>query len=343
MKKQDKKKRFIFPLILVFGSVLSFLIVTEGILRIIDYSFALYPEKIQFGWPTKETLEYMYLPDEDLFWVTKDYKKKIDSAIDNKARIVFMGCSCTEFGIYDKRFAKLVSKKTSNHKLEYANLGVGGWTSYQGLQQLKRDILRIKPHVITIYYGWNDHWVGFGVEDEDMAKIVKSSAFLNKFQGFRISRLIMRVYAEFLYKKNKAKKRKVDFTPQRVPPEYFKKNIIEIVRMAKKNNIIPVLLTAPTSHIKGKEPNLLGRERLLSIDRLVPVHEEYVNIVRNVAKAENVILCDLTKKFDKMSREVTGKKYFWEDGIHLTKEGSQKVAEYLFECFEKNNLLKDFL
>ena len=81
-----------------------------------------------------------------------------------------MGDSCTDWGKYDKFFAKLVAKRIPGHKVTYANFGVVGWSTYQGLQQVKRDLLDLKPKVITIYYGWNDHWVGFGIEDKEVPK-----------------------------------------------------------------------------------------------------------------------------------------------------------------------------
>jgi hypothetical protein len=42
-------------------------------------------------------------------------------------------------------------------------LAVGGWASEQGLRQFRRDVLPLHPRVVmTIYYGWNDHWIAFG-------------------------------------------------------------------------------------------------------------------------------------------------------------------------------------
>jgi hypothetical protein len=47
---------------------------------------------------------------------------------------------------------------------------VGGYTTYQGLRQLERDVATLHPVIATFYYGWNDHWIGFGIEDRDVAR-----------------------------------------------------------------------------------------------------------------------------------------------------------------------------
>ncbi|MCH7779542.1 MAG: hypothetical protein IH848_01735, partial [Acidobacteria bacterium] len=66
------------PVLLVFSSTLITLIAIEFVLRLVGFSYQLYPEKIEFGAPTPAQIESGFLVDRELLWVTKDYFKKLD-------------------------------------------------------------------------------------------------------------------------------------------------------------------------------------------------------------------------------------------------------------------------
>jgi lysophospholipase L1-like esterase len=82
---------------------------------------------------------------------------------------------------------------------------------------------------------------------------------------------------------------------------------------------------------------------LRKLDDLIPIHRKYVSIVREVAKAEDVALCDLAGKFEKLPRDYVFNKCFMSDGIHLVDHGNVIIADMLFKCFEKKGLLKQIL
>lgn len=319
----------------VAGTVLSLLLAEIG-LRAVGFSYPLYPEKIEFGWPTPEQIESYLRAERELFWVSKDYFRDLDIARRTRPSVVFMGCSCTQWGRYDEILARMVPRAFPQRELSYANLGVAGWTTHQGLLQLKRDVLGIKPKVVTIFYGWNDHWIGFGVEDKGVTKLNSSSILFRIRTESRLAQLVTKSFIG-------AFKLKGQEPPVRVSAADFKGNLTEMVRLSRENGIIPVLLTAPSSHEKGSEPEYLTRRHLRNLDDLIPLHQQYVSIVREVAKAENVILCDLAAAFEKLPREDVRSRYFLEDGIHLRPEGSVKLAELLFRCFEQAELFDKIL
>jgi len=76
-------------------------------------------------------------------------------------RIIALGDSCT-FGFgasdnghtYPAQLQRLFAE--SGESVEIVNAGVVGYSSWQVLQFLKRDVLRLKPDRILIYVGWND-------------------------------------------------------------------------------------------------------------------------------------------------------------------------------------------
>src|SRR5262249_4595896 len=122
---------------------------------------------IQFGWPDPVAIHEAYRDDPDVVWITKDFDEKLAAARQSHPAIVFLGDSCTEFGTYPRltlgRLERLAPRLATGVKF-----GVGGWSSEQGLTLLRRDLLALKPTVLTIYFGWNDHWVALGPTDPDL-------------------------------------------------------------------------------------------------------------------------------------------------------------------------------
>ncbi len=322
------------PVLLVFSSTLITLIAIEFVLRLVGFSYQLYPEKIEFGAPTPAQIESGFLVDRELLWVTKDYFKKLDDGRATAPAVVFMGDSTTEWGNYERYFHGLIHRDFPEANFSYATLGVPAWSSYQGLRQLGRDVLPLKPRVITVYFGWNDHWKAFGIQDKDVAWV--NSSMLFQFQKrLRIAQLITKAYVGF---------NDDDEGPLlRVSPRDFRSNLTEMARLAKANDIAMVLLTAPTSHEKGKEPEHLKQRHVEDLANLIPLHQQYVAIVREVARSEDVFLCDLARVFEGFPRDRLRTKLFATDGIHLQDEGDQVIAVQLYGCFEQYGLLDRIL
>jgi lysophospholipase L1-like esterase len=321
-------------LVLVLITSITFsLLLGELLLRLVGFSYKLYPDTVEFGFPDPVEITTMYRVDRELFWVPRDYDRKLSVMISARPSIVFMGDSCTEYGIYHEYLNKMISDRYPGNKFVYSNVGVGGWSSYQGLQQLKRDIVDIKPKIISIYYGWNDHWIGFGIEDKDVIKINESLLFrLNKL---RIVQLINKARIALLMIE--------ETRPLRVSIKDYKKNLTEISRIAKDNDIIPILITAPSAHIKGKEPAHLKERWLDNLSDLVPLHDNYNSVVREVAQKEGVILIDLAAYLDQFSKETLKREYFMVDGIHPNEIGHKVIAEIIYMNLDKLGLIQHLL
>lgn len=315
-------------LILATVGIIGALLVFEVGLRIIGFKSRLFPEKIEFGWPNPQVLENLYQPDDELLWVPKDYPGRLEALVANRPDILLMGDSCTQFGTYDEFLTSRLSATFGERAPRVEKVGVGGWSSFQGLQQMRRDVVRIKPKVATIYYGWNDHWIGFGVQDKVIAMI--RSPLYSMLENFRTAQFFTKLYLL-------ASESDTTAFPYRVSEPDYANNLREMLRIAKANGISPMLLTAPSSHEVGKEPAYLKRRHLKDLTQLVPLHQRYVQITRDVAKETGTALCDLATEFEKLPREEVSKKYFNSDGIHLTKkagEGYDVLAGMLFECLK---------
>lgn len=305
----------------------------EIILHLLRFEFQLYPAQIQFGYPDPVTMQRLYQPDKDLFWVPHNYADRVTANAGQHPSLVFMGCSCTQFGIYDRFVAENLRVQCPQDKLTFVNMGIGGWTSYQGLQQLRRDVLPMHPRIITIYYGWNDHWCTFGAEDQEIATFhSRHPILLNK----TMSRLrVVQLINKLLFSKVMSGK---TYSQQRVPLADFRANLRAMVRLAREQGITPVLLTAPSSHQVGQEPAYLAERWLKNLHELVPLHAAYVQTVRDVAAAEHVDLVDLFALFKALPPQEL-EASFQRDGIHLTETGDRHIARFVCDYFSQAGLL----
>jgi len=327
------KKTVILSSLIVISLLIGF-VLGEGVLRLVGFKFVFYPT-VEFGWPDPVTLNSMYDVDKELFWVPFGYSSKVNKYKGQEPWIVFMGCSCTEFGRYDVFLIEKFYRQNPNTNVSDVNVGVGGWSSYQGLQQLTRDVVPMKPRIVTLYYGWNDHWASFGLEDKYIGKfnLGLPNILMKLSKKSRLAQLINKsIYSLKLpaFDPNKG-------WPPRVSLPDFSSHLRQMVKIARDNDIIPILLTAPTSHQIGKEPEYLGDRWLKNLDDLVPLHKSYVQAVRDVSSEENVPMIDLYTEFQQLPEE-DWRNYFLDDGIHLTKEGNQKIAEFIYNYLRSKNI-----
>ncbi len=310
-------------------STLLSLGLVEVALRVIGFSYHLYPDRIEFGAPDPVAMSRDYFPDRELFWVTGDYPQKLARLRTAAPAVVFMGDSCTQFGDYPRRTMHWIEANTGS-AVPFESLGTAGWSTYQGLRQFQRDVVPLRPRLVTVFYGWNDHWYGFGIEDKDVARI--RSRLFTVLDSLRIIQLATKAVIARSGREHPAR-------PLRVSLPDFRSNLRQMAVLAHKNGIPLVFLTAPSSHEQGHEPTLLKLRWIDNLADLIPLHQSYVDAVRQIASEENVFLCDLARDFQNLSQEERNR-CFLDDGIHFTAEGNHQVAKFLFECLSQNGLVE---
>ena len=263
-----------------------------------------------------------YRIDRDLTWVPRDYEERLERA--RAARLVFLGDSCTEYGAYPSGLIQLLERR-AGREIPYANLAVAGWTSHQGLRQIERDLAGTTPAIVTLFYGWNDHWMSMGLDDRSIERLNRSPLF--GWQGTRIGQLATRGWVGLTTRGREP--------VPRVQLDAFRENLTAAVRAVKELGALPVLITAPSSHERGREPAYLAERWMPQLEELVPTHRRYVEAVREVARAEQAALVDLARSFDALPPAVR-RSAFMEDGIHFNREGDRRVALMLLDAFERN-------
>ncbi len=328
MQTPGRVHRKYFPWFAVAGGTVLALVVVETVLRLSGTTFLPALSAIEFGWPDPQVIRDVYLEDPQLFWVPKSYRSALRNVRRDLPLIVYMGDSCTEFGAYAEMFAERVREKFPGKPVGHFSAGVGGWSSSQGLRQFRRDLIPLGPRVATVYYGWNDHWTGFGLTDAEAADVADATSPLGSLRVVQLL-FLARLQLRHLLARDR---------PNRVSEQEFHDNLAAIAKLGKQHGIVTVLLTAPTSHQKGEEPKYLGERWLRDLTELVPLHRAYAAQVRRVAAEEGVPLCDLAADFAAMPRADLVGRYFQVDGIHLREEGNRQIAELLFACFEREQL-----
>ena len=329
---EERKSKPLWLKLAVFGVVLiGALAATEGVLRFKDFSFRLYPETIEFGYPNPKEMATSFVADDRLLWVDREYEQRVDTAIEEQPPLALMGCSCTAWGKYGEGLQARVKDRKDGAELAFVNLAFPGWSSFQGRQQMELDTVRIRPKVVTIFYGWNDHWIGFGVDDAKAAELNQS--LLYPLQRLRLVQFINQALVASEARADETPKK-----PRRVSPAQFRDNLLAMIEDARSIDAAPVLLTAPSAHKKGAEPDYLGLRWLENVEDLVPLHRSYADIVREVARETATPLCDLAAATDSMSPPEL-KPLFRRDGIHFTAAGDEFVAEGLYATLDEAGLL----
>ncbi|MEP6593317.1 MAG: hypothetical protein ABJC51_06470, partial [Acidobacteriota bacterium] len=264
-----------WPVALAAGLIVTVVAMTAALgvaelaLRAVHFRFRAIPE-VQFGWPQPQVIENEFQRDPDLIWVTRDYRERL--AMARRAAVIFMGDSCVEFSDYPRLvLARLAARDSSLASGE--KISVPGWSSEQGRAQLERDVARLRPRVIAIEFGWNDHWDALGAADDEV----------HPWRGTAWAADHLRVYQAWRKARLGLESRRVADPPRRVSLDRYRDNLTAMVRAGQRTGARVVLITAPSGHEPGHEPAYLQARHLRRLATLVPLHRSYVEATRQVA------------------------------------------------------------
>jgi lysophospholipase L1-like esterase len=289
----------------------------EAGLRVAHFHFDLVPT-LEFGWPDPVAMKDAYAADPDLIWVPRNYDAWLRDARHTRPALVFMGDSCTEFGTYPSKTAAAL-EQAGSPLAHSVKLGVGGWSSAQGLAQLRRDVIHLHPRVVTIYYGWNDHWVAMGLTDPQIFQARRLRALADHV---RLAQLWLKLEVSLAARRKPA--------PNRVPMHEYQTTLVQIATEARAAGITPLFITAPSNHVAGREPAYLAKRHVRSLAELVPLHTAYVEATRQAAAATGSPVCDAAAAFAALPQPHD--RYFQQDGIHFTDAGNVELARIVSGC-----------
>jgi len=266
------------------------------------------------------------LPDPELLWKfqpgSEFHGRKINQlgfrerevnpqkAPDTR-RIICMGDSITgqgRPGYAEYLHQRLQSQPPGPGGWEAFNVGVHGYCVLQGLVLFDRLDPVLDPDIVTIYFGWNDHWLDATPMSQQMA-VRLGSVSGRMYEVFKRSRL----FCFMIMAMNPTKPLAKNNTSQwvyRVPPEQYREGLTTLIRKIKASQAIPVVITAPRRNLTDA---LVKKNYARSISEAETIHDEYVDITRDVARKEQVPLFDLVTLLEGPENDPL----FAPDGIHF--------------------------
>ena len=178
---------------------------------------------------------------------------------DGFRRIVALGDSRTMAeGVkyeeaYPRRLEALLRAGRGPHS-EVVNAGIAGYSSFQGLRLLEREILGCRPDVVTVLFGINDQHSFQGVRDVEKARIFDSplvsarQALNQSMLWYFTQRQALRARAALFGGTPIGPVRLRDGTPQEVPRvslEEYEQNLDRFVDLSEEHGFAIVLVIVP--------------------------------------------------------------------------------------------------
>ena len=172
--------------LLVFALVFG---LAEGALRLGGFRYLRVTTDMEFNYPRPGFIKAFFEIDPDLLYRIRPtvkqryvsltwqplFELKIRDArtfgpkTAGTTRILTLGDSST-YGVntprpWPLRLQETLDRDAGPGRFEVLNLGVPGYTAFQGRRLLETRGERLDPDVVIIYFGWNDHLLALGRED----------------------------------------------------------------------------------------------------------------------------------------------------------------------------------
>jgi lysophospholipase L1-like esterase len=308
-----------------------------------------YEMGIQFGYPRPSQFQEL-VPDEDLFWKMRPnspgvgfmppvnslgfYGKEFDVfKSPGVYRLMFLGDSVPAQGYPQTVETFLNWLHPAGMRFESVNLAVGGYSSYQGRILADKYGMTLRPDLVLVSYGWNDHWQAYGQIDSrktiniDHSRLQRTLSFI-----YRHSRILQwLLHAESLLRGAEHPIAEV-----RVPLDEYRNNLTHIGDMFAALNVPVIFITPPTSYyVLGVPEYYIKRGFAASKEKAIQLHRAYNQAVREVAESRHWLVLDLEREIGSRSNLSD---IFLTDGIHLTPEGRALLAQRITEFIDENIL-----
>ena len=335
--------------VLALVAIIATLMGIEQVLQLADFEAAVAPMVVRGGHDEVHG-QYGMVWDKELMWKFspggefKGWKinslgfreREISAAkAPGAARVICMGDSCSADGgppYAGCLHALLTNAPPTPQSWEAFNMAVYGYSSLQGLRVFELKGRQLGPDIVTVYFGWNDHWLcgeGYAPDSHGLALEMSPAAarVYDVLSRKRFGQLLIRFATPGRYIAIVKKKGKLPAEIEasyRVPPDEYRRTLRRFVAEIREAGAIPLLITAPS----GPRLTLVlvhtGQGK--SLDQIRAAHADYVQIVRDVARETGAELLDLAAMF-------SGEEYapFFSDGIHFTQDGLWRVGGALYD------------
>jgi lysophospholipase L1-like esterase len=244
-------------------------------------------------------------------------------------RVICMGDSVTGQGPppYSLTLHQMLTNAPPDGAVwEAFNMAVHGYSSVQGLRLFQERGKLMRPDVVTILYGWNDHWRDVQTDSARMAMrfTPRMAAVMERLRKRRFVLLLFRAANPARHITRHERTDGVDMGV-RVPAEEYRWALAKYVAEVRSVGALPILITAPRHQPLSEL--LVENGQALSVDKAQRLHDEYVEITRDVARKTDTILLDLYEEF----RDPACQAWFQGDGIHFLNPGREHIARRVYD------------
>jgi lysophospholipase L1-like esterase len=346
-------------LVLMFGAIVFFFGVWENVLRWRGFEYAVTPVHLVIEGHGGKLRSVGVEPDPDLIYRqipgtmmrgrminSLGYRsREVDAAkAAGVRRVICMGDSVTAQGRPD--YAEYLHRALTHQppgggRWEAFNAAVYGYSALQGLKQYPREIAPLRPDYVTVFFGWNDHWL---TDVPDRLWMEQARPTLGRRIAAKLCR--KRFYQWMLSKSHQthgwmAKAKGTDplaGRELRVPPEDYRATLTQLVEVIRASGATPILLTAPG---RPQTDYIVHKAYAHTKEEAWTLHGQYNEITREVARATGADMLDLAAIMADTSCDAL----FAADGIHFDRfdtegyvtqdppaqPGLQRVADEIYK------------
>ncbi|MDA2920095.1 SGNH/GDSL hydrolase family protein [Desulfobacterota bacterium AH_259_B03_O07] len=243
--------------------------------------------------------------------------------------------------MFTAQLEKILKDKYGYENVEVMNAGVGGYNSWESLIKLQFRVLDIDPDLLIIYHGTNDVNARLVIPDvysgdnsgrrkqwePPPIPLIEYSTLLRIIS--RKLRLTHQVGVwSFVDTENYLGPKVENRDPMELlkenPPEYFRRNLNNMIAIAKANNVKIMFATwAHSPYFDGDYASLPFQQ--------IGIRENN-DVVREVAIKNNIPIFEFA---DQMPRD----KKYWTDGRHVNEEGALIKAELFANYIHEKGLI----
>lgn len=287
--------------------------------KVVDDRIVMDPELL---FAFKPNVEWSDFPINSKGFRTREFS---EIKAEGTLRFIALGDSCTAQGNppYSDRLHDLLQvSPPGGRQWEAFNTGVFGYSLMQGYRQFQKYTRHYQPDVVSIYFGWNDHWLHEIPDHQRMAVRMHHvpAALISALKRKHFYGLLSRL-APNPDRRAAQEAGKIGF---RVPPDMYTATLTALVREIRAINAVPLLITAPRRSLYGRQKRIshANGDRQAEIE-----HDQYIELTRAVAANTGADLLDLSAIFAPPECDPL----FSNDGIHFTDAGVQDIAVNLLK------------
>jgi lysophospholipase L1-like esterase len=274
-------------------------------------------------------------------------------------RILALGDSCTfgylarEDGVgfvlqpYPLKLQRYADRRLGEGRVEVLNAGVPGYNSFHGVLLLRSRLRDLAPDLVTVRYGWNDHFLSahgegdglyrepdtrLGLWLEDLALRTELYAFVRRLG------LELRARREPVDDQVRAAFRGVREWRPTIPIDRYEANLRRIVEISRSRGAEVWLLTAPRNPAPGEEAvRIMSAHNRIDFERLMRIHDEYNDVVRRLGPELAVRVVDMDAAY---RERADAPAFLASDVAHPSQGGHVLEAEILYQTLLDSGLLR---